>query len=247
MKKAFIAIAIILALLPWHQVRAARQFNGTNQALSASMDLSAVSKVTIVFWLYWDAFANDDDLAFEFTPNFNTNTGSILIDPNESLTGKFQVAAKGNNMSLVTTAEFTRPSAATWHHYAFLIDFTLSTNEITACYVDGSSQSLTRTVNNDNTGPFANSTLYFMSRNAASLFGAGRMAEVAFYPGVLLDAGEITSLAKGASPRMVRTTAKPYYWPLIGRTSPELELFFGSTATVTGASQVDHPAIFLPR
>ena len=30
----------------------------------------------------WDNFADDDDLAFEFTPNFNSNPGGFLVDPN---------------------------------------------------------------------------------------------------------------------------------------------------------------------
>ena len=29
----------------------------------------------------WNAYANDDDLAMEFTPNFNDNAGGFLVDP----------------------------------------------------------------------------------------------------------------------------------------------------------------------
>ena len=31
----------------------------------------------------WNAYANDDDLAFELTPNFNNNAGGFLVDPND--------------------------------------------------------------------------------------------------------------------------------------------------------------------
>ena len=42
----------------------------------------ARSKLTVEFWLKWNAYANDDRLAMEFTPNFNDNAGGFLVDPN---------------------------------------------------------------------------------------------------------------------------------------------------------------------
>ena len=57
-------------------------FDGADDAASAAVNLSATNKVTLEFWLKWDAFADDDDLAFEFTPNFNGDDGGFLVDPN---------------------------------------------------------------------------------------------------------------------------------------------------------------------
>ena len=37
-----------------------------------------------------------------------------------------------------------------------------------------------------------------------------------------------------------------YYWPLIGRTSPEPELIRGATATVNGATAIAHNAVIYP-
>ena len=42
----------------------------------------APSKLTIEFWLKWNDYANNDALAMEFTPNFNSNAGGFLVDPN---------------------------------------------------------------------------------------------------------------------------------------------------------------------
>ncbi len=45
----------------------ARQFNGTSDfaVTAASLDLSGTNVLTVAFWLYWDAFANDDRFAME--------------------------------------------------------------------------------------------------------------------------------------------------------------------------------------
>jgi hypothetical protein len=224
--------------------QAARQFNGTSHSLSAAnVDLSGVNKLSLAFWLWWDSYANNDKLAFEFSPDINSNPG-FIVDPNSSTGGVFEVYTR---VTAYSSAFFTRPSAGAWHHYVIVIDMSKSSQEVDAVYVDGASQSLTLGSNGNNTGNWTNDTLYFMSRNNSSLFGAGKLAEVALYPGIKLTADDVTALFKGASPQMVRPTDKHYYWPLLGRTSPEPELFFGRTATVNSATQADHPRVFLPR
>jgi len=67
-----------------------------------------------------------------------------------------------------------------------------ASNEVDSVYVDGVSQSLGYSQNNNNSGNFANSTLNFMSRNGASHFGAGRLAEIGLWPGVLPMAGSLS-------------------------------------------------------
>jgi hypothetical protein len=220
----------------------ARLFNGSSDCAAASIDLSAVNKLTLGFWLYWDSYANDDAFAFEHTADFGSNAGGFVVCPNFS-SGTFAVALNGNGGQCFAT--FSRPSAATWHQYVALLDMSKASNEVDSVYVDGSSQSLSYTQNNNNSGNFANSTLNFMSRNGASHFGAGRLAEIGLWPGVLLDAGEIVSLAHAVVPLLIRPTAHPYYWPLMGRYSPEIELFYGAGAgaTLTGTSHADHPRI----
>ena len=68
------------------------RFDGVDDAASAPVDLSGTHTVTVEFWLKWNAYANDDHLAMEFTDNFNENTGGFLIDPNApQLGGSFAV------------------------------------------------------------------------------------------------------------------------------------------------------------
>lgn len=217
----------------------ARLFDGINDSLTATVDLSAVNKFTLSLWLYWDAYASDNHLAMEHTADAGAGAGWYL-NPNLSTSANFQVYMQQG----LTVATFTRPSAATWHHYAVQFDTSTSPDTL-AVWVDGASQSLSYAAQG-NSGNFANDTLNFMCRNNASLFAAGRMAEVAIWPGVLLDAGEITALAKRFAPPLIRPTTRAYYWPLMGRDATEIERNFGANATVNGAVQTDHPAIIYP-
>ena len=68
---------------------------------------------------------------------------------------------------------FTRPSAGVWHHYAFVLDTTAPAASEIIPYVDGQKVSFQQEGSGTGGGPFANSTLYLMSRDASSLFGSG--------------------------------------------------------------------------
>lgn len=224
----------------------ARLFDGTNDSLQASsVDLSAVDKIGVSCWFWWDAYASDDDLLLEHSANVNTNAGAWFVDPNDSNTGnKLNIAVSQGNGANYCIANIARPSAAAWHNLVFNIDLTQATSEISEIWVDGSAQTITYFLNNNvSTTAFRNDTLNFMSRNNASLFGAGRLAEVAVWPGVLLTGGEALALADGIVPLLVRPTAQPYYWPLHGNNSPENERFYGKDATVNGAVWTRHPRV----
>ena len=158
----------------------ALRFDGTSAAASANLDLSGTSQLTLEFWMKWNAFANDDDLAFEFTPNFNSNPGGFLVDPNAPEDGgKFAVGiGQGSSRN---TVYFNRPTPAAWHHYAFVMDTTAPAASQILPYVDGQPVSFNKTLSGTGAGTFANSTLSFMSRASSALFGAGDLDEVAIY------------------------------------------------------------------
>jgi YD repeat-containing protein len=151
-----------------------------NDAASTPLDLSSTTRVTLEFWLNWDAYANDDRLAMEFTPNFNDGTGGFLVDPNSPQGGGKFGLGLGNGLSR-NDAYFNRPSAGTWHYYAIVLDAgATATNQITP-YVDGQPVAYTKSATGVGGGSFANSQLYLMSRAASSLFGAGDLDELAIY------------------------------------------------------------------
>lgn len=159
---------------------------GSGSAAVASMplNLSAYTKATISFWLYWDAFANDNDLALELTSGGGV-AGQLTVGPNTSI-GRFQVAM-ASGPSNYKAASFTRPAAGVWNHYYFTLDRTGGAGVLgITSYVNGSVVSQTSDFTQTLSGTaFANSTLYVLSRNNASLFGAGRIQNLVIRGGHL--------------------------------------------------------------
>ena len=77
-------------------------------------------------------------------------------------------------------------------------------------------------------------------------FFVGRAAEAAVWD-VALTAAEAAMLAAGVCPLLVRPANLVAYWPLYGNGSPEPDLVGRFALTVTGATKVDQPRIFMPR
>lgn len=82
--------------------------------------------------------------------------------------------------------------------------------------------------------------------NARGAFFDGCIAEPAIWDVALTD-DEVASLARGFSPDQIRPQSLVSYWPIIGRHSPEIDVFGGFNLTVSGATQAEHPRVFLPR
>ncbi len=232
-------------------------FNGTTSAAQAALNLSTTNKLTLEFWMKWDNFANDDDLAFELTPNFNSNPGGFLVDPNAPEEGgKFAIGI-GSGESR-NTSYFTRPSAGQWHHYAIVMDSTAPAAAQVTPYVDGQPVPYVKTKSGTGAGNFANSTLYFMSRAASALFGSGDLDEVALYNRALpastiaqhfggnsqapiasfnaspnpAQAGQLINFDGSASSDLDGTIAK-YEWDLDGNGSFETNTGTTPTASTT--------------
>ncbi len=158
------------------------KFNGTSEAMSLAIDLSPYATVSLAFWMYWDTFANDDDLAFEYTANYNVNAG-FIVDPNSSSPVNFVFGAT------INYGHFTRPSGAAWHHYVL----NMPHGTANTAYIDGAAVTVTMDLTTG-VGNYANSALNFMCRNGNNLFGAGRLWMVRIYGGRELNAGEALEL-----------------------------------------------------
>lgn len=168
-------------------------YGASAAASTAVVDLSAYRTVWLTFWMWWDAFSNNDLLAFEFSVNYNNNVGTFIVDPNSTngSASKFTISTHGNVGG--DAAQFTRPSAAAWHHYAFKFDTTAGAGHQAVPYVDGVLQSYTSDSTAANTNNFGSFTLYFMSRSGVTLYGLGRLQHVALFPS--LTQGQINRLA----------------------------------------------------
>ena len=168
----------------------ALQGSGVAACASVPIDLSPYTKATVSFWMYWDAYANDDKFAMEYGAEFNTNSG-FFIDPNSGAPAAGQVQCGVGSPGLVNAGQFARPSAANWHHYVFLFSRTTGAAISTAVYVNGAAQSVAASGSlNDVADQFGNNLLYLFSRNNTSLFGAGRMQNLAIRGGYLMTAAE---------------------------------------------------------
>lgn len=158
----------------------ATHFDGSTSVASAPIDLSNTDEATVEFWLKWNHFANDDDLAMEFTSNFNSNDGGFLVDPNAPEGGGRFAVSLGRSESRNSIA-FARPTAGAWHHYAFVLDTSAPAADQITPYVDGQAVSFDKLASGTGAGNFADAVLHFMSRNSTSLLGAGDLDELAVY------------------------------------------------------------------
>lgn len=158
----------------------ALDFDGSNDAVSMPLKLSHTAQATVSAWLYWNAYANNDHALCELTPNFNMpeNRG-WFISPNSSTT-KFECMMSSGG-GPYNGGYFSRPSAAVWHHYLFIMDRTTGTALGVSVWVDGVQVTVTQSQFGNITTNFADGTLFLMSRNAASLFGAGQIDDLLIY------------------------------------------------------------------
>ena len=201
-------------------------FNGSTGAAQAGVDLSSTHRLTIELWMKWSAYGADDHLALEFTPDFNTYTGGFIVDPDATPGSDFAVSiGKGSTSN---TVFFERPSAEEWHYYAFVIDTEAPGEAEITPYVDGHEVSYTKTASHTGAGAFADSTLFWMSRDASTLFGAGSMQDLALYDTTLsagaiaehYDLGEGGPRASFVSQPVAATAGVPVHLDASGSSSP---------------------------
>lgn len=223
-----------------------RSFNGTNQALQSSttIDLSATKVVTIWFWLNQTSFSgNNDPLVGESSSNFNSNSGAFLLDA--SITGgssNFGMNANAGGGNILS-CHFNDPSAGAWHSFMIIWDISVNPNTCVA-YVDGTS--VTITYGNQTTGTttnFGNYTVNLMSRNQASLWDAGSLAEFAIWKGN--ESANISVLNAGTSlPSAVDASNLISYVHICGTASPEPDSKGSWNWTLTGTpAQVTGPGV----
>jgi hypothetical protein len=214
----------------------ARLFDGINDCLTATVDLAAAPIISVAFWLWRDAFAVNDSIALEFM-----NAGSVggfTVDAGSAYGGGTTIVAvdpTGGNKF----AGYAWGSDAAWHQYLLVFNLTADTIVV---YVDGSvDPPLSSSGTTTGTFKTTSDTLFFMCRNAASLFLAGRLAEVAIWTSAL-SAGDATNLGVNKyAPPLVAPGSLLHYWKLEGSASPEPDGQGSADATVTGAVSTTHP------
>jgi Concanavalin A-like lectin/glucanases superfamily len=85
----------------------------------------------------------------------------------------------------------------------------------------------------------------FIGNDIFNDYHDGAIADAAIWAAAL-DDYEIAALALGVSPLLIRPSALVAYWPLVGVTSPEIDLIGRRELTVTGATIAPQPRLILP-
>lgn len=212
----------------------ARQFNGTTDAGTVTIDLSSFNVLSAGFWLWWDAFANDDHFALGYGTN-NGTENTFFIDPNSGApaSGSVQIDMRKSN-STDWADKFTRPSAGAWHHWLVSFD---RPNLVNYAWIDGVPVTLSTAAHTGSGfAAWGNLTLHVMNRNS-DLFGAGRMAELSLWAAVLTDT-EAAVLNSGVIASRIRPQAQVAYWPMDSNTSARQANVASGVSAINSASLV---------
>ena len=216
--------------------------SGTDDYLSKSVAIFSGHTYPLAF----SAWVRPDDRGAQYAVASDSGSGTgKQIRLGASSGGKFLIGMRGTN---VGSSVHYDNSNTTWFHITGLF---IASNNI-KLYVNGSLDGENTTATN-NISDFADSDEFYIGtgiQSGTNLTGRsweGGIAEVAAYA-AQLSAGEITALAAGFSPLMVRPSALVGYWPLGGAYSNDnMDIVGGNTLTTNGGPTAEtHPRIIYP-
>lgn len=210
----------------------------SHKAVHAATALSGVP-LTLACWFNSDDATVSQALVSMAVIGDNDNyfmiyaAGNVLGDPLRAECGSATASGAASTSSGYTVD--------TWHHAVGV--FTTTTSR--AAYIDGAnSGSDTAAVT---PASLDRTAVGALERLTPGLFLSGQVAEAAIWSAAL-DAAEITALAKGFCPKLIRPQSLVAYWPLFGNDSPELDRWKNRfDLTLTGPpTKSDHIRIYYP-
>jgi hypothetical protein len=214
-----------------------RAVNGTTSTLTRAdqTELRVAFPMTVSFWWKGTVHANFTYMLSKVvTAGDHPSYGFSFSNAGEA---RFLVAW-GTNPSEFTATSTTAGSAnlydGNWHRVTGTYDGTTVT-----CYVDNTSIG---TASENRALQYAALSLQMGSFDGTQLFTTGSIADVAIWSAAL-NTSDIASLTAGFVADLIRPDKLVAYWPLIGRTSPEIELKKAMDLTVTSATQDAHPRL----
>jgi hypothetical protein len=219
----------------------ARSLGGTDTDkidCGTSSLLNPQTAMTFVCWAYATSFPNAYNAIFK--RQNAAATAYYTLQPKS--TGKlalYYVASDGT--ASYDGSGSNTLSTSTWYHLAFV----LPASGTAAGYVNGAQDGLASFARNGIADLSGETTGLGYDPRTTDSGWAGYLAEAAVYNAELTLA-ELVTLAKGYSPLFVRPASLNAYWPLVGKTSPEVELINGLGGTLTGTAAAPHPRIITP-
>jgi hypothetical protein len=220
--KRFLSKLLIAFCLffPWinQESFAARDFNGSTQFLDTGSAIVSAADFTISLWANRDALiSTTEERMIAISDASSTDEyGFYTLE----VAGTDYIIFKAYDGSGHSGAYTVSPPVGEWHHYVAIED-----GDSRNVYYDGAAG----TANNDTvtlTGLDETTIGCAQLSGGTNYHFNGQIAEVAIW-NVILSASEITMLSLGVSPLFVRPQSLVSYWPIIGRTSPEIDLVGG--------------------
>jgi hypothetical protein len=211
---------------------ASSQFLEINSAVRTAMPM------TFAGWFNTNDGSASQDIISICDSGAETNYYRLIINSSGVLSVK-RNPDTGDQSIATSSANY---STNTWSHGAAVFSSATSNT----VYLNGGN-SATNTDNVTPTGANLNRTsIGRLGRLSATGFFSGMIAECGIWS-VALTAADVASLAKGVSPLKIRPDALVAYWPIMGRTSPEMDVMGGFSLSVTGATTAEHPRIIRRR
>lgn len=210
----------------------ARAFiSASDQQLFSSA--AAVSAYPASMFCWW--YSTNDAGAHDLVAVGSSLTLQILMS-----TGDGHVIAAVNNGGIAYADNTDGYSTNTWNNS--LATFGSSTNR--KLYLNGGSAATNTT---SKAFPTVDETIIAARATGyTSLEFDGNIAELAIW-NVEISAAEYAVLNAGYSPLFIRPQSLVAYWPLIGRTSPEIDIVGGYNMTLTNSpTTAAHPPIIYP-
>lgn len=233
---ALLALALLLCAV---HSEASRTFNGSSQYLETTTLPVTDAPFSVSAWVYSNNNAAAQTV-FALTDSGNL-VWYFVVYFRGDLSDNIEVDISGSGGAPISASTSTTMSINAWHH----VCFAASTSSATV-YLDGGGSGSTGAMRTmSSLAYFDIGALRYLPLGGPVNFWSGSIAEVGLYS-IEIAAADCASLAAGMSPRMVRPEALIRYWPLFGRTSPEVEPRNGGELTVTGATTGDHPRIIRP-
>jgi hypothetical protein len=220
--------------------------NGTSDFGSVALNLSAVNKLTISRWVNIPSYPGGDQLAHEFSANYNTTVGGFISNPNDSGSpGNWEMTVSNGTGSDYWQSRIADSSVSvnTWHHVMHTFDLTATSTTFAKVYVDGTDIGATDSaIGSGHPSNFANDTLYLGSRAGTSLFFQFQIADMSIFTS-LLGGTEATKLAAGA---LASSVGSPLaYWRFNSPGSMGTDCSGnGHDFAITGGTYTPHPSAF---
>ena len=201
--------------------------------LQASSTPVTGAPLTMACWFQRASAASFD--VFTLNQAGTNNEGFRLLISTTQMVASARAGSIENQSAIASV-----PSTNTWCHYAGV--FASSTSR--TVYKDGvagttnTGSATPASLNRVTLGAFVGSTTVNPLNGDAAEFGLWNVA---------LTAEDIATLADGVSPLLVRPDALVGYWPVMGRTSPEVDIIGERHATLSGTpAQAAHPPMRYP-